>query len=339
MTSLPAIQRFESSTQVRIYRIPCEVFPNFIGYVYVLLGAGEPTLVDTGSGYGDSTKHVLEGIQAVHDDFNEPIHREDIKRIIITHGHIDHFGGLVHLPKNSQAKIGIHTLDRRVITNYEERVVVTNRLLRFFIQQAGVPAEVQGQLIQYFNFSKKHTQSFPVDFPLTDGQEMDGMRFIHTPGHCPGMVCIAIGNILLSADHILEKTSPHQSPETITRHMGLHHYLESLEKVARMGGFDVALGGHEGPIGNVYQRIGEIRKGHMRKLDRVRGIIQNAPEPLTTFEIAKVMFQNAKDFHLLLAIEEAAAHVEYLYEHGELAVANIDEVETEDNPPLRYRLV
>ncbi|MBX9655063.1 MBL fold metallo-hydrolase [bacterium] len=339
MTSLPAIQRFESSTQVRIYRIPCEVFPNFIGYVYVVLGAGEPTLIDTGSGYGDSTKHVLDGIQAVHDDFNEPITREDIKRIIITHGHIDHFGGLVHLPKNSQAKIGIHTLDRRVITNYEERVVVTNRLLRFFIQQAGVPSELQAQLIQYFNFSKKHTQSFPVDFPLSDGQEMDGMRFIHTPGHCPGMVCIAIGNILLSADHILEKTSPHQSPETITRHMGLHHYLESLDKVSRMGGFDVALGGHEGPIHNVYQRIGEIRRGHMRKLDRVRGIIQNAPDPLTTFEIAKAMFRDAKDFHLLLAIEEAAAHVEYLYEHGELAVSNIDEVEIEDNPPLRYRLV
>ena len=339
MTNLPAIQRFETSTQVRIYRIPCEVFPNFIGYVYVVLGAGEPTLIDTGSGYGDSTRHVLEGIQSVHDDFNESITREDIRRIIITHGHIDHFGGLVHLPKNSQAKIGIHTLDRRVITNYEERVVVTNRLLRFFIQQAGVPADLQAQLIQYFNFSKKHTQSFPVDFPLSDGLEMDGMRFIHTPGHCPGMVCIGIGNILLSADHILEKTSPHQSPETITRHMGLQHYLESLDKVARMGGFDIALGGHEGPIHNVYRRIGDIRKGHMRKLDRVRGIIQNAPEPLTIFDITKSMFRDAKDFHLLLAIEEAAAHVEFLYEHGELAVSNIHEVEVEDNPPLRYRLV
>lgn len=339
MTTLPAIQRFETSTKVRIYRIPCEVFPNFIGYVYLVLEAGEPTLVDTGSGYGESTKHVLAGIDAVRADFGEPLAREDIRRILITHGHIDHFGGLAHLPKNSRTKIGIHTLDRRVITNYEERVIVTNRLLRFFIEQAGVEGEMRERLIQYFNFSKKHAQSFPVDFPLSDAMEMDGMRFIHTPGHCPGMVCIAIGNILLSADHILEKTSPHQSPETITRHTGLHHYLESLDKVARMGGFDIALGGHEGPIYNVYQRIREIRQGHARKLDKVRGIVTGSEEGLTLFEITGKMFPDAKDFHLLLALEEAAAHVEYLYEHGELAVSNIEELETQVNPPLRYRLL
>lgn len=337
MTTLPAIQRFESSTKVRIYRIPCEVFPNFLGYVYLVLNAGEPTLVDTGSGYGESTNHVLAGIDAVRTDFGEPVARDDIRRILITHGHIDHFGGLVHLPKNSKAKIGIHTLDRRVITNYEERVIVTNRLLRFFVEQAGVEGDMQDRLIQYYNFSKKHTQSFPVDFPISDGMEMDGMRFIHTPGHCPGMVCIAIGNILLSADHILEKTSPHQSPETITRHTGLHHYLESLDKVARMGGFDVALGGHEGPIHNVYQRIHEIRQGHARKLDKVRAIVAGADEGLTLFAITRKMFPDAKDFHLLLALEEAAAHVEYLYEHGELAVSNIDELEGQSNPPLRYR--
>lgn len=339
MTTLPAIEKFESSTRVRIYRIPCEVFPNFIGYVHLVLGAGEPTLIDTGSGYGDSTSHVLAGVDAVRNDFGESIEREDIRRILITHGHIDHFGGLVHLPKNSRAKIGIHTLDRRVITNYEERVILTNRLLRFFIEQAGVEEEMKEKLIQYYNFSKKHTRSFAVDFPLSDGMEIDGMRFIHTPGHCPGMVCIAIGNILLSADHILERTSPHQSPETITRHTGLHHYLESLDKVARMGGFDVALGGHEGPIYNVYQRIGEIRQGHARKLDKVRAIVEQADRPATLFEITRKMFPDAREFHLLLALEEAAAHVEYLYEHGELAVDNLEEFETNTNPPVRYRLV
>ena len=51
----PVIQRFESSTGARIYRIPMDVFPGFIGYAYLLLGAGVPTLVDTGSGYQTST--------------------------------------------------------------------------------------------------------------------------------------------------------------------------------------------------------------------------------------------------------------------------------------------
>ena len=56
--SLPVIERFESNTGVRIYRIPAEAFPGFIVYVYVLLGAGVPTLVDTGSGYGNSNEQA-----------------------------------------------------------------------------------------------------------------------------------------------------------------------------------------------------------------------------------------------------------------------------------------
>ena len=91
--SLPAIERFESNTGVRIYRIPAEAFPGFIVYCYVLLGAGVPTLVDTGSGYGNSNEHVLAGIRALKTDFNEPITEKDIGRILISHGHIDHFGG------------------------------------------------------------------------------------------------------------------------------------------------------------------------------------------------------------------------------------------------------
>ena len=65
-TEAPAkIERFESSTSVRVYRIPMEVFQHFVGYAYLLLGAGVPTLVDTGSGFGSSTQDLLRGIEAV----------------------------------------------------------------------------------------------------------------------------------------------------------------------------------------------------------------------------------------------------------------------------------
>jgi hypothetical protein len=40
---------------------------------------------------------------------------------------------------------------------------------------------------------------------------------------------------------------------------------------------------------------------------------------------------------VLLALEEAGAHVEYLYQHGKLAVHNLEELETEENPPILYR--
>jgi glyoxylase-like metal-dependent hydrolase (beta-lactamase superfamily II) len=142
--------------------------------------------------------------------------------------------------------------------------------------------------------------------------------------------------VLLSADHILPEISPHQAPESIMPYTGLGHYLESLEKIGRMGGFDMALGGHEGPISDVYKRVAEIRKSHERKLEKVLTIIRESPDPLTINEISEQLYTRVKGFHILLALEEVAAHVEYLYQHGKLTIANLDDYQREENPAISY---
>ncbi|MBI3838805.1 MAG: MBL fold metallo-hydrolase [Planctomycetia bacterium] len=331
------VHRFDSSTGVRIYRIACDAFPGLVANIYLLLEATEPTLVDTGSGFGEANAQLLAGIDKVRTEFGEPIALADIKRIIITHGHIDHFGGLAALHRKvPQAEIAIHELDVRILTAYEERVAVAKKAFRHFLQQSGVRADMLPGFMDIYGFSKKNVHSLPVTRTLVDGQELDGLQFIHTPGHCPGQVCIGVGDVLLSADHILPEISPHQAPESIMPYTGLGHYFESLDKVGRMGGFDLALGGHQGPIKDVYKRIAEIRQSHRRKLEKILELIRRSPEPLTTNEISKQLYTHVKGFHILLALEEVAAHVEYLYQHGKLTIANLDEYQREENPPLRY---
>jgi len=58
---LPPVARFDSSSNVRIYRVSCRAFPGLVTHVYLLLGAGPVTLVDTGSGYGESTADLFAG--------------------------------------------------------------------------------------------------------------------------------------------------------------------------------------------------------------------------------------------------------------------------------------
>jgi glyoxylase-like metal-dependent hydrolase (beta-lactamase superfamily II) len=339
MAALPPIEHFESSTGARIYRLPVEVFPDFIAYCYVILEAGVPTLVDTGSGYGNSNDHLLAGIAALKEQFGESVGLADIRRILISHGHIDHFGGLSFIAEQTDAQVGIHEIDRRVLTAYEERVIVATKDVRVYLQRAGVSAKLLPTLIEMYGFSKKHVRSVKVDITLDEETPLDGMRFIHTPGHCPGQVCILLGDVLISADHILARTSPHQAPESITAYTGLGHYLESLKKVERIDGMRLALGGHEEPITDVYGRIAGIRASHGRKLERVLDIVRNAPAPVTISDISKAMYPDKGGYDILLALEEVGAHVEYLYQHGQLAVCNLDEVEREDNPALRYGVV
>jgi glyoxylase-like metal-dependent hydrolase (beta-lactamase superfamily II) len=339
MAALPPIERFESSSGARIYRLPVEVFPDFIAYCYVVLEAGVPTLVDTGSGYGNSNDHLLAGIGALKEQFGESVTLADLRRILISHGHIDHFGGLSFIAEQTDAQVGIHEIDRRVLTAYEERVIVATKDLRVYLQRAGVSAKLLPTLIEMYGFSKKHVRSVKVDITLDEDTPLDGMRFIHTPGHCPGQVCILLGDVLISADHILARTSPHQAPESITAYTGLGHYLEALKKVERIEGLRLALGGHEEPITDVYGRIAGIRASHGRKLERALDVVKNAPAPVTISDISKAMYPDKGGYDILLALEEVGAHVEYLYQHGQLAVCNLDEVEREENPALRYGVV
>jgi hypothetical protein len=139
----------------------------------------------------------------------------------------------------------------------------------------------------------------------------------------------------LTADHILPRITPHQSPESITPWTGLDHYFQSLEKLRRLGGVDFALPGHEEPILRLQQRIVEIEQFHHGRLDKVKSLC--AVTPRTTAEMCDALFGQQAGYSRLLALEETAAHVEYLARRGALEIANLEELTRAANPPLRYR--
>jgi glyoxylase-like metal-dependent hydrolase (beta-lactamase superfamily II) len=338
MASLPPIERFNTNTEARIYRIPMQVFPNgFIAYSFVVLDAGMPTLIDAGSGFGESDSDLLAGFDALRDDFGETLQLQDIEHIIVSHGHIDHYGGVASIAeKIGNVRIGIHELDRRVLTNYEERLIVASKDLRVYLERAGIDPERRALFMEMYGFAKKHVKSVEVHFSLEEDTPFEGMQFFHVPGHCPGQVCILIGDTLLSTDHILSRTTPHQAPESITHYTGLGHYKDSLNKIEKIDGINLAIGSHEDPMHDVYSRIDDIQISHDRKLNRVYDIVKDAEQPLTIDQITQKMYPGKEGYETLLALEEAGAHVEYLYQHGRLSVANLHEVEQEDNPALRY---
>lgn len=237
------------------------------------------------------------------------------------------------------AQVGIHPLDRRVLTNYEERVVVATKNLTIYLERAGLRGERLSQMLDMYGFSKQHIRSVPVDFLLEEGKPLDGMHFYHVPGHCSGQVAILIDDLLLSADHILPHTSPHLAAESITHYTGVGHYRESLDKIEAIPNIRLTLGGHEEPLDDIYARIVYLRQRLDLKAERVLDIIRQSPRPLTISDISKQLYNDRHGFDVLLALQEAGAHVEYLYDRGYLAIANLDQVQTESNPALLYSVL
>lgn len=336
MTPTPVVERFESRTGVRFYRIPCQALPDLSGRVHLLLNAGPPTLVDTGSGSPRSIQQVANGLEAVRTEFGESFAISDIQRILITHGHIDHIGGLAEFVERTAAEVYVHPLDSRVVTSFDEHAVLTTKATRTFFRRAGVGEELNQMACEMFGHERGRSRSVPRVAYLSDGQEFDGLRFIHTAGHSPGHLCIVAGDVLLSADHILPVTVTQQWPESIGAYNGLGHYLESLEKIRCVPGIRLALGGHEAPFENVYDRIDHLRDTQHRRLQRVREMLRNTLEPLTIRQIAARMYTQARGVHSMLAVMDAGARVEYLYDRGDLTVANLDEVELDDSTAYRY---
>ncbi len=182
--------------------------------------------------------------------------------------------------------MAVHPLDREVITSNRE-FARGSAQLRGFLQQAGVdPARLE-ELMNHSQRIGRGVEGVKVGLELADGQRIDGLHVIHTPGHSPGHVCLGIGNVLLSGDHILAQTIPQQWPSTAAGHAGLGCYLASLEKIERMPGFTLTLAAHEQVIHNVYHRIATIRAAIERRLERLLGLVGEASRPLSVDEITR----------------------------------------------------
>jgi len=329
------VRLFAIEGGARIYLLPVETFPRHMNNVYLILEPGRSTLFDVGSGFASSRRDLALGFAIVRDIYNEDARFEAVSEGIVSHAHIDHFGGVGDLKAASGATLSIHELDYRVIACFEERVVIAQKDIEVFLCRAGVPLEERERLLALYLSSRDSFRSVPVDRALRDGDRVGGgYRVIHTPGHCPGQICLAVGDVLLTSDHVLSRITPHQFPQAITPYVGLENYFNSLMKVRDLEGVRLALGGHEDPIPDLPSRVDEIIAFHKGRLEAVRAA---CAEPRTVVEVARTLFGAQEGYGVILAIEEAGAHVEYLHERGQLRIANVGEIALARDPVFRYQ--
>ena len=142
---------------------------------------GQVTLVDAG------TKRALKTVMAGLEHIG--VGPSDVTRILVTHAHPDHVGGLAGLRGRTGATVAVHERDAAYVREGKGPVLDRSTL---------------GGRVMRRNRGSAPT---PVDEQLVDGQLLDvagGLRVLHTPGHSPGHVSLLHepSRVLITGDSI-----------------------------------------------------------------------------------------------------------------------------------------
>ncbi len=324
-----------TSAGTHIYLLPVESFPGHLNNVYLIDHPDHALLFDVSSGRPEAQAELEARFEEVREHFGVQTGPKDLAEVIISHAHIDHFGN-AHYFHERGVPIAIHELDARVLEGFKERFLLASRDLALYLYQTGMKRESVDRLMELYRGAKDLFHDLEPDRRLYSGDRIGpGWPLLHVPGHCPGMICLAVDDVILTADHLLARITPVQRPQTITPFMGLENYFRSLEKLLSFGDFSLGLGGHEAPITDVRGRVAETVAHHERRLKQVFALCQDRAH--TVSEISWELFGRQKGYGVMLALSEAGAHVEYLHELGYLAIENLDEVSHDVIVPARYQ--
>jgi glyoxylase-like metal-dependent hydrolase (beta-lactamase superfamily II) len=147
---------------------------------------GQVTLVDTG--LKGSPQRILAALAEMG------AAPEDVTRIVITHAHSDHAGGVAALAGRTAADVAVHGDDADDVRAGRSAPLDPSGWMGRIMRRAGgtVPA--------------------PVTSVLHDGQVLDvagGLRVLHTPGHTPGHVSLVhlASRTLITGDAIWNMNS------------------------------------------------------------------------------------------------------------------------------------
>ena len=254
---------------------------------------------------------------------------KDIQRLLVTHGHPDHFGLAGRLKAASNVEVVMHRQDwdmARFVTESTDDWAL-NQVLDWARSLGVPPSQVEGYR-GIFAFGRSvYTTDLKPDIVLEAEDEPLGggrLRAVLTPGHTSGHVCLydERRRLLFSGDHVLGKITTHIAPSFLSDDDMLSQYLASLQKVGRLD-VDLVLPAHDEPFANLGCRVDELLDHHEQRLDQVLAAVRHHPsspwEIASQVEWSVGLWERMDDLNRMLAMQETLAHLQLLQEHGRVA--------------------
>lgn len=294
---------------------------------YVLLGS-EPVLVDPGVKTARARQDLTAGLAA------HGVRIEDVKHVLITHGHLDHFGLAREVRDRSGADVLGHRADARFCASYPASVRKASARYRDYSARHGFPLELYRQVEGAYARTLDMADGVEMDRLLEDGETVAlggrAWTVLHTPGHTPGSICLLSpeAGVLLSGDTVLRDITPNpffggHSPGSP---MGLAAYLKVMDRLAGLGRIRV-LPGHGPEVPDLAEVIAKVKVHHAAREARI--LEELARGPVTLFDVSRAIFPELPLTEVWLAFAEILGHVEVLEAAGRV-------VRSGDETAVRY---
>ncbi len=261
-----------------LWSIPVPIPNNPLRYVsvYVLELDNGVALVDAGWPTDDAWDALNDGLTAVGGSIG------DVRSVVVTHIHPDHYGLAPRVRDASGAWVGLHPADATLLeARYEEPNELVERMQELMLM-SGVPMDKLGDLALASMAISSSISVAPPDVLIEDHQKIDlpGWDFqaVWTPGHSPGHICLYSDRhrLLLSGDHVLPRITPNIALHSQQLGNPLGDYLESLAKVRALQ-TDEVLPAHEYRFSGLEERVDALLQHHADRLEEIEGALEKNP--------------------------------------------------------------
>jgi glyoxylase-like metal-dependent hydrolase (beta-lactamase superfamily II) len=295
-------------------------FPGLHRVNAYILNGDEPALVDCGIYLPDpEDDHGWADIEGAFDACG--MKPGDVKRLVITHPHIDHYGMAGRFVAETGCELWMHEESQSDLDVYRNPAAVVDRLRQMFADH-GVTGSDVDELVAYEDWRSLVSEVIEPTRALTGGETLPaGERewsVVYTPGHSRAHICLwsPTDRILISGDHLLPTITPHIDFKRGEDDDPLGDFLESLATVERLDPA-LVLPGHGHPFEEGAERARIVQRHHDRRLGSILQVIRR--QPLTADQITEEIFgSELLNFQRRLALGEALAHLAYLRKRGEI---------------------
>jgi len=262
-----------------------------------VIGTGSVAVVDPGPADPGHITAILKGLER----------GERVSHILVTHAHLDHSPGARLLAEATGAPV-----------------------LAFGPPEAGrsaVMAELAARGVA--GGGEGVDRAFIPDVILADGEEVSGsdwtLTAIHTPGHFCNHLCFAMGDAVLSGDHVMAWASTLISPPD----GDLGDYFRSLSRLDAHGA-RVLYPGHGAPVEAPAPRIAELAAHRHDRSAQIRAALTTAPATIS--ELTARIYTDTPPALMGAAARNVFAHL------IEMTQLNQVEPDRELHPEARFSL-